>query len=570
MRKAISAVLIMILTVISLTSCGKAGDSMASSVPGNSNAVRDPEESGQKKDDLPKQDKSESDAYRVEGDSEDDVPEKKSLAKRLCGKYSFHTSSGDLAEDEYYTMDVISFGDNLYALCGQAMADDSDQYDCYSFWAAEFIPDKSEALKAEGEDRAAVTALSFSVMSNLGKYWDSGAKGTITLDDKGLLFEGFDNSGFLVPENDSGRLFLRDERVEDTFVYLKAPEKSGDDSLQGYWMMEGEEAPVYLCFENSNLYIYQKSPEKEVCFMAGGCEFEEDSFSCRASMLGTGDMPYEIKGSFEVTGEKLTIAMEGDYLPEELTEKAVFRKAGEDDIHVTTMDEVIFSGDSFGYFGMGDGWYEHLYEDGFYGVWTSAVKERDIAVSEAKKLNGLGYESYVCYSPEWEELNSDGYYCVAAGRFTSETEARDALDGVKNAGFKDAYVKFSGKRKYTTVSYYNYGSIETEVYSGKVILKNVPYDISRSWYPQINDSDEQNKADLIIDEDTVFDESCDMQFFGNYENGDTPLAWFQRNCEYKETDPDKYIPEGPALSGVFEAGLRGNHIDRFFGSYWWD
>ena len=44
----------------------------------------------------------------------------------------------------------------------------------------------------------------------------------------------------------------------------------------------------------------------------------------------------------------------------------------------------------------------------------------------------------------------------------------------------------------------------------------------------------------------------------------------EKNYEYMESDPDTYMSNGPALSGVFEVGIRGNHIERFFGSYWWD
>ena len=27
---------------------------------------------------------------------------------------------------------------------------------------------------------------------------------------------------------------------------------------------------------------------------------------------------------------------------------------------------------------------------------------------------------------------------------------------------------------------------------------------------------------------------------------------------------------GPALKGVFEVSITGDHIDKFYGSYWWD
>ncbi len=494
-----------------------------------------------------------------------------SLAKRLYGSYSFHIGSGDLSEDEYYTMAVISFGDNLYAFCGQAIGGAGDSLECYSFWASEFIPDDASELRSFEADSASVTALSFSLMSNAGKYWGPGEKGTITLDPEGIVFEGFENNGTLVPENGGSRLFLKDERAEKAFSYLKDDSEKGDPALQGYWVSSGSDVSTYLYFENSNLYICRKDPSKEVFFSAGGCEFKDGKLKGTASTLGYGGMPDEWSGEYSADGDTLTLSIEGEALPQELENETVFRRIEEEDVHVTVMDEIRFDADSFGYFGDLSGAMEREYEDGFYGVWTSAVKDRDIAVSEAKKLNELKFDSYVCYSPEWENLNGDGYYCVTAGRFPDEDDAESSLETLKEAGFKDAYVKPSGKRKYITIDYTSFsGGAETEVYPDKIILKNVIYDLSRSWYPELEKSGEDHRADFIIDADTVFDETCETEFFGNYEQGDTPLSWYKKNQELMETDPDRYSSNGPALSGIFEVGITGNHIDRFFGSYWWD
>ena len=35
-------------------------------------------------------------------------------------------------------------------------------------------------------------------------------------------------------------------------------------------------------------------------------------------------------------------------------------------------------------------------------------------------------------------------------------------------------------------------------------------------------------------------------------------------------DPDEYLMNGPALSGIFEVGLDNNKITTYYGSYWWD
>ena len=77
-------------------------------------------------------------------------------------------------------------------------------------------------------------------------------------------------------------------------------------------------------------------------------------------------------------------------------------------------------------------------------------------------------------------------------------------------------------------------------------------------------------ATLIVDKDTVFDKSCDTQYFGNYRKGDSVLEWFNYNKELMDTDVDKYLEKGPALKGVFDVSVTGNHIDAFYGTYWWD
>ena len=85
----------------------------------------------------------------------------------------------------------------------------------------------------------------------------------------------------------------------------------------------------------------------------------------------------------------------------------------------------------------------------------------------------------------------------------------------------------------------------------------------------VNGDDEGTKW-LYIDEDTVFDESCEMEYFAFYEGGDTPLSWFNKVNELRETDIDRYTSMGPALLGVFEVSISGDHIERIYGIYWWD
>ena len=198
----------------------------------------------------------------------------------------------------------------------------------------------------------------------------------------------------------------------------------------------------------------------------------------------------------------------------------------------------------------------------FYGVWTTASKDLE-AVSEAKdKLKGEGFDAQILYAPEWENLNSEPYYCLTAGACETEEDAEKLLADAKAAGYKDVYVKSTGKRLRHMAFYTIYSESALEVDSNQVILRDV----------QVNgmEEDEGGKMTLIVDGQTVFDDACELEFFGNYREGDTPLQWIQYNYGLYQEDYDQYSEEGPALVGVFEVSLTGNHVDKYFGSYWWD
>ena len=282
-------------------------------------------------------------------ETKDDKAEEESLAQRMAGKYSYHASDGD--EEEYYIMDVVPFGDNLYAFCGQAFSDDDESLEAYSFWATEFIPYDAKEMSSSDGNTVKVNELNFSVMSNAGKYWDAGHTGTITLTDEGLVFEGFDQDGFLVPDDDDSRLFLKDERVEDAFVYLKDDNEAGDESLKGYWVSNGKDADFYILFLDSNMYIYRKSPDKEVFYAAGGCDYHDGSFDFGGNRIDAGGMPLDIMADYKTDGDTLILDIQYTDATDELPDGEEFHRITKDDVHVTTMDEIVFDEDSFGAFG---------------------------------------------------------------------------------------------------------------------------------------------------------------------------------------------------------------------------
>ena len=327
-RKLFATVLIGLICTVSLAGCAKAED----------NSFKEKLESA--KENVQEEDKDKADSESAK----DDTAGGKSLAQRMAGKYSYHASQED-GEDEYYIMDVMNFGDNLYAFCGQAYSDGEEGREAYSFWATEFIPYDAKQICSTDGNTVKVNELNFSVMSNAGKYWDNGHDGTITLTDEGLVFEGFDHEGFLVPDDDSSRLFIKDERVEDTFAYLKHEQKGGDSDLQGLWVMRDRDADLYIAFSGSDMYMYRKYPDREVFFGAGGCDLHDGSFDYTGNLIENGGMPYEFAADYKVEGDSLTMAIQGPDVPPQMPSEATFERISEKDIHVTTMDEIVFAQD---------------------------------------------------------------------------------------------------------------------------------------------------------------------------------------------------------------------------------
>lgn len=272
-------------------------------------------------------------------DKKDDTVEKRSLAQRMAGKYRYYAAK----EDEYYIMNVVNFGDNLIAFCGQAFSDEEESLEAYSFWATEFIPYDAKEMSSTDGNTVKVNELNFSVMSNAGKYWDNGHTGTITLTDKGLMFEGFDHEGFLVSADDDNgcRLFVKDERVADIFPYVKHEQEGGDKDLQGLWAVNDGASDLYIEFSGSDIYMYRKLPDREVFFAAGNCEFHGGFFDCTASQIQNGGMSFEFSANYEVGGDKLSLVITGEDAPDELSNPGGFYRITKENIHVTTMDEIV-------------------------------------------------------------------------------------------------------------------------------------------------------------------------------------------------------------------------------------
>ena len=187
----------------------------------------------------------------------------------------------------------------------------------------------------------------------------------------------------------------------------------------------------------------------------------------------------------------------------------------------------------------------------FYGLWIGSSSQKQESLDLVKDLKDKGLDAYCIYTPEWENLNSDRYWCVTVGRSDSEELAKELIPDVEKAGFNGAYVKYTGARKSNRIYYYLYTPGDAEISPTKVTLKDVNTEALSGT------EEDEGPMTLIVDSDTVFDKTCDMQFFPGYKEGESPLDWFNS-------------AGGENLMGVFEVGITGNHVDSFYGSYWWD
>lgn len=80
----------------------------------------------------------------------------------------------------------------------------------------------------------------------------------------------------------------------------------------------------------------------------------------------------------------------------------------------------------------------------FYGIWTMGSQSETDAIQAADTLKSQGFDAKVYLTTDWSNLNPEPWYVVSAGEYASETEANNALNAVKNAGYSTAYVKYTG------------------------------------------------------------------------------------------------------------------------------
>ncbi|MBQ1548349.1 MAG: SPOR domain-containing protein [Lachnospiraceae bacterium] len=198
--------------------------------------------------------------------------------------------------------------------------------------------------------------------------------------------------------------------------------------------------------------------------------------------------------------------------------------------------------------------------DSFYGVWVMATEEKYDAIDFCEEVSKKGFSAKVLLSSEWKNLNTEPYYCVTAGECKTEEEANKLLEDVKTAGYPDAYVKESGPRLCYRV-FVTAPSLDIYDFSDdKVLIKDVRV------VDAANDENEREMT-LVVDKNTVFDANMGTQYLQNYESGDLVYDWMKRNYDRIQADHDD---DNLALFGIFDVSLTNDHVDKMYGSYWWD
>lgn len=83
----------------------------------------------------------------------------------------------------------------------------------------------------------------------------------------------------------------------------------------------------------------------------------------------------------------------------------------------------------------------------FWGIWTDASKDRAEVEAIAQRIHDqTGDKATVVLTTDWSNLNSEPWYVISMGRWSSQEDANAALPRIQANGYPDAYVKYSGDK----------------------------------------------------------------------------------------------------------------------------
>ena len=324
---------------------------------------------------------------KAEGVEKTAADSEKTFAEKVVGRYT--CADGD---SEVYVLELMNVHGNLYAKAGIAMADDSEGADSaagaggaqasfpetYSFWAMELIPKDAGALLRTDTEEAEVGILSFSIMSNMSKYWSSPEKAILRLTDDGVVIAS-------AKQGDGGEEAFREYKrwpdasaaVADPGIVSVNTDTPGldgldgteiPDELYGLWKEKDSGSPYVLEFLRTEsgkeknrgiLRIWRKKPGAEVylsdeAFLctpqekADGAQDPKDGkagvLHASGTVLGNGDMPTMWEDCFVLKDGILTFPAKsggaGFYeSPFSGGQDTVFERAEETDIPLSQLAE---------------------------------------------------------------------------------------------------------------------------------------------------------------------------------------------------------------------------------------
>jgi septal ring-binding cell division protein DamX len=79
----------------------------------------------------------------------------------------------------------------------------------------------------------------------------------------------------------------------------------------------------------------------------------------------------------------------------------------------------------------------------FYGIWCEAYKKQSNAEAAIEKYIADGIDAEVFLTTDWSNLNSEKWYVISAGVYSSKEEAKAMLSTIQGI-YPNAYVKYSG------------------------------------------------------------------------------------------------------------------------------
>ena len=116
-----------------------------------------------------------------------------------------------------------------------------------------------------------------------------------------------------------------------------------------------------------------------------------------------------------------------------------------DEEYVDTLYQTMFQEHYEAYDDKGNmGYNESPQNSGFYGIWFFATKSYEEAEVAAAECCQNGFEGQVYVTSDWSNLNSETWYVVTAGIYTSTADAEAMLPYVQYV-YPDAYIKYTGE-----------------------------------------------------------------------------------------------------------------------------